>query len=222
MTSNENKAAEATAFFEKNAIKGAYNVKFRVITHAVQEILHPDLKFIVRKKALEAYRYLNQPCLVEQSGLFFDGLPQLPGPLGGIIWSAVGDRMCAFLRKGDTRSATARAVIGYCDGKRIRWYEGSTAGKVTERARGDYNKSNWDPIFIPEGDKQTYAEMGRERKYKTSPLIKAWRKFIKGEFPDVPHTQTSIGDSELPKALSPPPCRDGRRNKTGALSNKAS
>jgi hypothetical protein len=51
MTSNKNKAAEATAFFEKNAVKGAYNVEFRVITHAVQEILHPDLKFIVRKKS---------------------------------------------------------------------------------------------------------------------------------------------------------------------------
>jgi XTP/dITP diphosphohydrolase len=74
----------------------------------------------------------------------------------------------------------ARAIIGYCDGKKIRLYEGSTPGEVTEKARGDYNKENWDPIFIPEGDKQTYAEMGRERKHKTSPLIKAWRKFLEG------------------------------------------
>jgi XTP/dITP diphosphohydrolase len=188
MTTNENTGDEAAAFFEKTDVKDAYNIEFRVINHAVQEILHPDLAFVVREKALDAYRYLNQPCLVEMSGLFFDGLPQLPGPLGRIIWSAVGERMCDFLRKGDTRLATARAIIGYCDGKRIRCYEGSTAGEIAERARGDYNKSNWDPIFIPEGDKQTYAEMGRERKYKTSPLIKAWWKFIKGEFPDVAHT----------------------------------
>jgi XTP/dITP diphosphohydrolase len=97
--------------------------------------------------------------------------------------------MCDFLRKEDSRLATARAIIGYCDGKRIKTYEGNTNGEIAEEARGDYNTSNWDPIFIPEGDKQTYAEMGRERKYKTSPLIKAWRKFIKGEFPDVAHTQ---------------------------------
>jgi XTP/dITP diphosphohydrolase len=190
VTASKNKAEEATAFFAQTDVRDAHDIVFRVVKHDVQEILHPDLKTVVRKKTLEAYRYLNQPCLVEQSGLFFDGLPQLPGPLGSIIWDAVGERMCDFLRKGDTRVATARAIIGYCDGKRIRSYEGSTLGEVTERARGDYNKSNWDPIFIPEGDKETYAEMGRERKYKTSPLIKAWRMFLEAEFPDVAHTKT--------------------------------
>jgi XTP/dITP diphosphohydrolase len=189
LTSNTNKQEEAKAFFEQTDVK-AHNIEFRVIGHDVQEVLDRDLKLVVGKKALDAYRYLNQPCLVEKSGLYFEELPDLPGPLGRIIWDAVGDRMCAFLRKGDTRSATARAIIGYCDGKRIRLYEGSTTGEIAEKARGDYNTLNWDPIFIPEGDEQTYAEMGRERKYKTSPIIKAWRKFIEVEFPDVAHTQT--------------------------------
>jgi XTP/dITP diphosphohydrolase len=182
-------AEEATTFFEQTDVKDTYNISFHVIKRIVEEILDPDLNFVVRKKALEAYRYLNQPCLVEMSGLFFNGLPQLPGPLGRIIWKAVGERMCDFLRKEDTRLAIARSIVGYCDGKQIRLYEGSTAGEITERARGDYNKSNWDPIFIPEGDKQTYAEMGGERKYKTSPLIKAFRKFLEG-FSDGARTQT--------------------------------
>ena len=189
MTMNDIKGEEANAFFGQTDVKDAYNIEFRVIKHNVEEILDPDLNFVVSKKTLEAYRYLKQPCTVEMSGLFFDGLPQLPGPLGRIIWKAVGDRMCDFLRKEDTRLATARAIIGYCDGKKIRLYEGSTAGEVTKRARGDYNKENWDPIFIPKGAKQTYAEMGRERKYKTSPFIKAWWKFFKG-FSDGAHTQT--------------------------------
>ena len=190
VTTNDIKAEEAATFFERTDIKDAYHIEFHVIKQNVEEILDPDLNLVVKKKALEAYRYLNQPCVVEMSGLFFDGLPQLPGPLGRIIWKAVGERMCDFLRKEDTRLATARSIIGYCDGKQIRLYEGSTAGEVTKRARGDYNKSNWDPIFIPKGAKQTYAEMGRERKYKTSPLIKAWRKFLNAEFSDVAHTQT--------------------------------
>lgn len=189
LTSNPNKQEEAKAFFEQTDVK-AHNIEFRVFEHDVQEILDPDLKLVVGKKALEAYRYLNQPCLVEKSGLYFDGLPDLPGPLGKIIWMAVGDRMCDFLRKGDSRLATARAVIGYCDGKRIRLYEGSTTGEIAERALGDYNKNiSWDPIFIPEGAKQTYGEMGREGKYKTSPLIKAWRMFLE-DFSRDAHTET--------------------------------
>jgi XTP/dITP diphosphohydrolase len=189
LTTNENKQEEAEAFFEQSDVK-AYNIEFCVIDYDVQEILDSGLSRVVREKALAAYRYLNRPCLIEKSGLYFDGLPELPGPLGKIIWEAVGERMCDFLRKGDTRLATARSIIGYCNGKRIRLYEGSTTGEIAERARGDYNTKNWDPIFIPEGDKQTYAEMGRERKYKTSPLIKAWRMFLKGEFPGVAHTRT--------------------------------
>jgi XTP/dITP diphosphohydrolase len=179
LTTNKNKQEESKAFFEQTDVKGR-NIEFRVIEHDVQEILDQSLKLVVGKKALEAYRYLNQPCLIEKSGLYFEGMPELPGPLGRIIWEAVGPRMCDFLQKGDTRSATARAIIGYCDGKRIRLYEGKTNGKIAKRARGNYNTANWDPIFIPEGDKQTYAEMGRERKSKTSPLIKAWRMFLEG------------------------------------------
>jgi XTP/dITP diphosphohydrolase len=103
--------------------------------------------------------------------------------LGKIIWNAVGERMCDFLRPNDTRATVARATIGYCDGRRIHLYEGATAGTVAKRARGKYNTSNWDPIFIPEGEAETYGEMGRERKLKTSPLVKAWRAFIDHEFP---------------------------------------
>lgn len=189
LTENENKAQETEAFFAQPDIKEAHEIEFCWVKQDVQEILHPDLNKVVRKKALEAYRYLNRPCLVEQSGLFFEGLPELPGPLGKIIWNAIGARMCDFLRKGDTRSAIARATIGYCDGKQIKLFEGNTPGEITEEALGDYNTSNWDPIFIPDGDKLTYAQMGRELKYKTSPLIEAWQKFLRDEHLDAAKTQ---------------------------------
>lgn len=104
--------------------------------------------------------------------------------MGKLIWSAVGDRMCGFLQAGDPRGATASAILGYCDGKRIRLFRGETRGEVAERARGEYNKSNWDPIFIPEGSTETYAEMGAVRKRPTSPLSVALELFLKEEFPD--------------------------------------
>jgi len=78
ITSNKNKAAEAAAFFEETDVKGTHNIEFRVIEHNIDEILDPDLNFVVTKKTLEAYRYLKQPCLVEMSGLFFDGIAATP------------------------------------------------------------------------------------------------------------------------------------------------
>ena len=193
LTTNDNKAAEAAAFFAQTDLAVGRHIELCVVKHDVQEIMHPDLEKVVRWKALAAYQYLRQPCVVEHGGLFFDGLPDLPGPMGKLIWNAVGDRMCGFLRADDSRRATARAILGYCDGRQIRLFRGETRGEVAERARGEYNKGNWDPIFIPEGSTETYAEMGAVRKRPTSPLSRALERFLQEEFPD--HTTPRAASS---------------------------
>ena len=108
-------------------------------------------------------------------------LPGLPGGIGRIIWDAVGDRMCTSLREGDSREATAVSVVGYCDGRRIHIFRGETKGQVATCARGDYTYYR-DPIFIPEGEKQTYGEMGPARKRATSQSIKAFDAFLRRAF----------------------------------------
>ncbi|HKC62186.1 MAG TPA: non-canonical purine NTP pyrophosphatase, partial [Pyrinomonadaceae bacterium] len=70
---------------------------------------------------------------------------------------------------------------GYCDGKKVSIHQGETRGQMAASSRGEY-KFHWDPIFIPEGSAQTYGEMGPEDKRTTSPVIKAWEKFLKEEF----------------------------------------
>lgn len=181
VTTSDSKISEISAYFDALDPKVAGQLQFCPVRHDVQEIMHPDLEVVVRYKALEAYKYLRQPCLVEHGGLFFEGLRDLPGPLGKIIWSAVGERMCGFLREGDSRKAVARALLGYCDGREIRLYRGETMGEVAASARGDYNRHNWDPIFIPDGMTETYGEMGSERKAVTSPMMKAWGEFLNAE-----------------------------------------
>ncbi|MBK8060468.1 MAG: hypothetical protein IPK33_22035 [Gemmatimonadetes bacterium] len=183
VTSSENKIDEVSAYFAGKGDAANARLTFCPVRHDVQEIMHPDLEAVVRYKALEAYKYLRQPCLVEHGGLFFEGLRELPGPLGKIIWNAVGERMCGFLREGDSRQAVARAILGYCDGKQITLYRGETKGAVALTARGDYNRHNWDPIFIPEGSTRTYGEMGSEAKQETSPMLRAWESFLSAEFP---------------------------------------
>lgn len=182
VTSSESKIQEVAGWFAQrdggDDGRAGAGLEFAPVRHDVQEIMHPDLEVVVRSKALEAYRYLRQPCVVEHGGLFFEGLRELPGPLGRIIWSAVGERMCGFLREEDSRRAIARAHLGYCDGRQIHVFRGETPGTVAHGARGDYNAHNWDPIFIPDGETQTYGEMGAERKAATSPMLRAWAHFM--------------------------------------------
>jgi len=177
VTSNKYKMAEFNDYLNEFKIKEKYNLELQIKEHPLQEILHPDINVIVEAKALEAYKYMGVPCVVEHGGIFINSLSELPGGIGQIIWDAVGDRMCSFIKEEDSRNATACSIIGYCDGKRIRTFRGETKGRITKSAIGDY-KFNWDPIFIPEGSTQTYGEMGLQKKRETSQAIKAWNNFL--------------------------------------------
>lgn len=178
VTRNEAKIEEVADFFRLSSAPGCDSVTLCPVRADVQEILNPDLEEVVRSKALEAYKIVRQPCIVEHGGLFFTGAQEFPGVFGRIIWRALQDRMCDFLREGESRQAAARACLGYCDGKQIKFYLGETRGEMALKARGDYNRNSWDPIFIPDGSVQTYGEMGVELKRATSPMMRAWELFM--------------------------------------------
>lgn len=181
VSTSDLKIEEVRSYFEQLKKEVDVGFQLRFIKHDVMEILHPDIEHIVRSKTLEAFRHTGLPCVVEHSGLYMKSLPGLPGSIGKIIWDAVGERMCGFLREDDSREATAVSIIGYCDGRHIHTYKGETSGQVATGARGEY-RYNWDPIFMPEGSAQTYGEMGPEKKRATSPSIKAWEAFLREEF----------------------------------------
>jgi XTP/dITP diphosphohydrolase len=176
-TSSAFKAKELEDFLTTVPLATRGGADIVVYSSDLPEVLESDIDTIVTQKAIDAYQRLALPCVVEHSGLVMDALPGLPGGLGQIIWKAIGDRMCGFLRDADSRAATARSVIGYCDGRHVTLFGGETRGSVAERARGEY-AFNWDPIFIPERATRTYGEMGLQEKRKTSPVHKAWLKFF--------------------------------------------
>jgi XTP/dITP diphosphohydrolase len=188
VTANHYKISELADYVERHEVQSRFGVEICPIKRVLRDLLLPDIEVIVRHKALEAYKEVRRPCVVEHGGLLLDawrssdGLtPGLLGGIGQVVWRTVGDRMCGFLRDGEPREATAVSVIGYCDGLRVRVHRGETRGKVTERALGEY-EFNWDPIFIPDGFEQTYGQMGLEMKRSTSPVAKAWDEFLTAEF----------------------------------------
>jgi XTP/dITP diphosphohydrolase len=177
VTNNTSKAAELQDYLT-SAPPSAPDLQIVVFQSELFEVLDCDIDRIVTNKALDAFQRVGLPCVVEHSGLFMDALPGLPGGLGQTIWRSIGDRMCGFLRESDSRAATARSVIGYCDGRRVTLFHGEARGQIAQRAQGE-RSFNWDPIFIPDGSDHTYAEMGMAAKRATSPVYKAWDAFVK-------------------------------------------
>lgn len=142
------------------------------------EIQSLDLEAVLRAKGDEAYRRLQRPLIVEETGLELAALNGFPGPLIKWMLQAVGPlgiaRSAAAL--GDSR-ATARCLLLHVDRRGGRLAEGLTQGRVVLPPRGE-GGFGWDPVFEPEGVDRTYAEITGEEKDRLSHRGRAWRALI--------------------------------------------
>ena len=152
ITGNQNKADYLSKYLGHHA---------EHIKVELEEIQSLDLKEVVRHKMLQAYAKVGRPVLVEDVSLEFTALKRLPGTF--IKWfleELTFEQICSLLN-GKDRSATARCIFGYFDGKEERYFEGNMLGSIPEKpaGKGGYG---WDPIFIPEGYTVTRAELSEE------------------------------------------------------------
>ncbi|MBT7903757.1 RdgB/HAM1 family non-canonical purine NTP pyrophosphatase [Candidatus Woesearchaeota archaeon] len=131
---------------------------------------------IVKEKTRIALKLLKKPVIVEDTNLRFNALNGMPGPYIKDFLKALGTKDLPKLLTGfKDKSAEAVALIGYGEiGKPIKVFEGKTKGKII-KPKGDSN-FGWDPIFMPEGFKETFAQMSAEQKNKISHRKKAFIK----------------------------------------------
>lgn len=147
------------------------------------EIQSLDLIAVLRAKADEAWRRLGCPLVVDETGLGLAALDGFPGPLIKWMLAAVGAAGIARTAHalGDPR-ATARCALLYRDGEQTIIAEGRTPGRLVAEPRGA-GGFGWDPIFLPEGQQKTYAELSPEEKDRVGHRGRAWR-----------HLERALGD----------------------------
>jgi non-canonical purine NTP pyrophosphatase (RdgB/HAM1 family) len=132
----------------------------------LDEIQSLDLKEVVRHKMLQAHKQVQKPVLVEDVALECKALGKLPGTF--VRWfleELTLQHLCSLL-DGKDRSATARCMFGYYDGKEERYFEGALQGTIPEKPAGS-GGYGWDPIFIPQGYGETRAELSEEDYQRT-------------------------------------------------------
>ena len=130
----------------------------------------------------------NLICLSDDSGLEIDVLKKKPGIYSARWGGKKSDfnkamqRVYKELDKKDkewrTKKISARficaLVIYWPDRKKI-YSLGKVSGKISKIKKGK-NGFGYDPIFIPNGHKRTFAEMSRRYKYKIDHRAKAFKK----------------------------------------------
>ena len=166
VTGNADKLAEA------RRIVGA---ELEAVALDLPEIQSLDLEQVLRAKADEAWRRLQRPLVVEDTGMELSALGGFPGPLVKWMLDAVGPEglaRCA-LSLGDPH-AIVRCQVLYLDGETAVIGEGVDRGELVLPARGDAG-FGWDPVFVAEGSTRTWGERGQEAKDRHGHRGKAWQ-----------------------------------------------
>ncbi len=143
----------------------------------VEEIQSLDPVEVAVAKAKQAYeKSQKQAGIIEDVSLNINYLNGLPGTYIDAFMKTLGnDGILKILRGAKDRGAEALIIVVYTDEKGdMHIFDGRVKGRISDKVLGE--GFGWDPIFIPEGDDQTFAQMTPEQKDKFSMRAIAFRK----------------------------------------------
>ena len=155
----------------------------------ISEIMESGTSFEenAKLKAIAVSERLQGLVVADDSGLEVDPLGGAPGVHSARYAGADAshekkiarllDELAKIDAKSDQRRARFHCVLAVARGGRVlATFEGVVEGKIAERPRGSHG-FGYDPIFIPDGFEQTFAELPEEVKNNISHRAKAIRKF---------------------------------------------
>ena len=161
-------------FREVAALLAPFGVRARWSRSALPELQSDRLETVARAK-LAAVPGRVRRVLVEDSGLFLGAFPGFPGVYSAPVHALLGPGPLLELVDGRDRSAAFRTVAALRWDGEVRLFHGEVRGRLARRPRGA-NGFGFDPIFIPGGERRTFAEMRAEEKDAISHRAQAIRR----------------------------------------------
>jgi XTP/dITP diphosphohydrolase len=121
----------------------------------------------------------NLAVMVEDAGLFVEILKGFPGPYSSYIYRTIGIEGILKLMKGiSDRRAHFISTIAFASPRRKpEIFTGKVNGYIIKESRGT-GGFGFDPIFQPQSESRTFADMSSEEKNKFSHRAKAFTKLV--------------------------------------------
>jgi XTP/dITP diphosphohydrolase len=145
----------------------------------------PEDEPLLEGNALFKARYIHNATgmnvFADDTGLEIDALNGLPGVHSARFAgekkdsSANIEKVFSMLDEAENRKARFRTVIALIFEKKEYLFEGIVNGTIVREKRGNEG-FGYDPVFIPEDKKQTFAEMDLTEKNKVSHRARAFEK----------------------------------------------
>jgi len=172
VTQNKHKLMELRPLFEK------FDVSFETTSVEKFEIRADDVEAVAHEAAITAYDALKRPVVLDDTGLFVDALNGFPGTYSAYVLKAIGNAgILRLMNNINERAAKFVTAVGYADGDAIQTFIGVMSGNIARTPAGEEG-FGYDPIFVPQGETRTYAQLSLSEKVNISHRTKAFRRFL--------------------------------------------
>lgn len=181
-TNNPHKAREI-----EQILGPGYTVKTLKDIGCLEDI--PETADTLEGNALIKARHVKEKygydCFSEDTGLEVEALGGAPGVHTARYagdQKSPADNIALLLQNlsdKDNRRARFRTVIALIRDGREELYTGVCTGQIATETRGS-GGFGYDPVFMPEGYEQTFAELGEEVKNRISHRAKATQMLVDG------------------------------------------
>lgn len=177
-TNNKHKLEEV-----QNIISGDIEILSLVDINCHDDI--PETADTLEGNALLKAQYIKQlytyDCFADDTGLEVEALNNAPGVYSARYAGEAHDakanmeKLLHKMQGQENRKARFRTVIALIIDNKEYLFEGIINGSIITEKRGEAG-FGYDPVFIPDGYTQTFAEMGNELKNKISHRALAVKK----------------------------------------------
>ncbi len=154
--------------------------------------IYPTIEENASAKAFYIYERFSVNCFADDTALEVEALNNQPGVYSARFAEIDGsisfdskeqmteaniEKLLRLLRDKDSRKARFRTVISLVTGGREKRFEGIVRGEIIHQKRGKAG-FGYDPVFVPEGHRHTFAEMSLDEKNRISHRAEAFRKLV--------------------------------------------
>lgn len=179
-TNNRHKLEEI-----RKITKGTLHILSLSDIHCAEEI--EETGATLEENALLKARFVKEKygydCFADDTGLEVEALDGAPGVYSSRYAGEACnpadnmDKLLKEMRGLENRTARFRTVIALLFNGEKHFFEGVVNGKITHEKKGEAG-FGYDPVFVPEGYNQTFAELGDEVKNQISHRALATQKLM--------------------------------------------
>ena len=184
-TNNEHKLSEVRAI-----LKDTYQVLSLNDINCHEDIPETadNMEDNARQKAQYIYEHYHVDCFADDSGLEVEALNGAPGVFSARFAALEGtgephdakantNRLLRELKEKDNRKAQFRTIVCLIQNGTEHLFEGIVKGSIITEERGSAG-FGYDPVFMPAGYNQTFAELGEDVKNSISHRARAIKKLV--------------------------------------------